>query len=194
MARIKETTVYAFDELSEKAKNKAIEKLYDINVDYEWDEYTIDEFKSILEKIGFSHTKINYSGFSSQGDGLSFTGYYSYNKGSLKAIIEEFPLWIELHKIVKNIQDIQRKNFYRIEGNIVRKNNYYCHENTVAFCTENQYLHSDIDKEIECEFRSLMKEFYSNLEKEYDYLTSEEAIIETIEANEYEFDAEGNMA
>ena len=32
------------------------------------------------------------------------------------------------------------------------------------------------------------------LRREYDYFTSEEAIIETIEANEYEFDENGNLA
>jgi predicted transcriptional regulator len=31
------------------------------------------------------------------------------------------------------------------------------------------------------------------LQKEYEYLTSEEAIIETIEANEYEFTEKGEM-
>ena len=34
--RIRETKVYPFDELSEDVKEKAIEKLYDINVDHEW--------------------------------------------------------------------------------------------------------------------------------------------------------------
>ena len=32
---------------------------------------------------------------------------------------------------------------------------------------------------------------YKTLEAEYDYMTSEAAIIETIEANEYEFDENG---
>jgi hypothetical protein len=31
------------------------------------------------------------------------------------------------------------------------------------------------------------------LQKECDYLSSEESIIETIEANDYEFDIDGNL-
>jgi hypothetical protein len=37
------------------------------------------------------------------------------------------------------------------------------------------------------------REIYRALETEYDYLTSEEAIIETIEANEYEFTEDGEL-
>jgi len=35
--------------------------------------------------------------------------------------------------------------------------------------------------------------FFRNLRNECDYLSSEEAIIETIEANEYTFEANGKM-
>lgn len=39
--------------------------------------------------------------------------------------------------------------------------------------------------------QSLLEDYRTILSKEYDYLTSEEAIKETIEANDYEFTAEG---
>ena len=38
--------------------------------------------------------------------------------------------------------------------------------------------------------RKLAREYYRDLEKCYDHLTSSESIIETIEANDYEFDSE----
>jgi len=39
----------------------------------------------------------------------------------------------------------------------------------------------------------LLEEYLSILQKEYDYLTSEESIIESIQCNEYDFDINGNL-
>lgn len=44
----------------------------------------------------------------------------------------------------------------------------------------------------ECFRRAILQDYLYILDREYDDLTSEKAIIETIEINEYEFDKEGN--
>jgi len=49
--RIKETKLYHFDELSEEAKQKAIEGLSDINTDYEWWESTYEDAENIGLKL-----------------------------------------------------------------------------------------------------------------------------------------------
>jgi hypothetical protein len=191
------TKVYKFAELSEEAKKHALEKLYDVNTDYDWHEFSFETFETILNMIGIDSTvkNISYSGFSSQGDGLSFVGRYSYKKGALKAIKKEFPTMAEVHSIVQNIQDIQKKCFYGIIGEIKRNSYHYCHENTVSFSVDDYSSRKaeSLEDEIEMEFRSLMQEFYSMLEKEHEYLTSEKAIIETIEANDYDFTENGRL-
>jgi hypothetical protein len=51
------------------------------------------------------------------------------------------------------------------------------------------------DKDAIHEFlNDLLQDYWIMLRNEYEYLTSEEAIIETIEANEYEFTEKGEMA
>jgi hypothetical protein len=47
------------------------------------------------------------------------------------------------------------------------------------------------DEELAEALRAFMKWIYRQLEREYDYLTSDEAIAESIIANEYEFTEEG---
>jgi hypothetical protein len=48
--------------------------------------------------------------------------------------------------------------------------------------------------ELETEFkRALGEEYLSLLRREYEYLTSEDAIVETIQANEYEFTEDGKL-
>ena len=64
------------------------------------------------------------------------------------------------------------------DDEIYRFNYHYSHSNSVT---------SD-NKELLNEARQLMNEFYRQLETAYESLNSKEAIIETILANEYEFD------
>lgn len=54
--------------LSEKAKNYCISNWIDEN-----DYAELDYFKAMLEEKGFRDPKISWTGFSSQGDGASFT-------------------------------------------------------------------------------------------------------------------------
>ncbi len=50
------------------------------------------------------------------------------------------------------------------------------------------------DEVLEDDFRnSLLEDYRIILEKEYDYLTSEEAIVETILANDYDFTLDGKI-
>ncbi len=50
---MKEVTIklYEFDELSERAQEEAIEKLSDINVDYDWWKYVYEDAERIGLKI-----------------------------------------------------------------------------------------------------------------------------------------------
>ena len=41
--------------------------------------------------------------------------------------------------------------------------------------------------------RSILEDYRIILQTEFEYLTSEEAIVEIIEANEYEFTADGHI-
>lgn len=84
--RILETKVYSFDELSEEAKEKAIEKWYE-NEDYPWMEEDLTEScKALLEENGctFEDINLSYSLSYGQGDGLCFTGYISKNGNTLR--------------------------------------------------------------------------------------------------------------
>lgn len=188
-----ETILYTFDELNDKAKQKAINTNRYINTDYyEWFDCTIEYVTEALEKIGFSDVKIMFSGFSSQGDGACFTGKYCYQKGALKAIKTEYPQWAELHTFCEELQTLERKDFYSIRFEISHTGSH-CHENATRFDFED--TRNDYGKTIygfdgsgykeSC--RTFMKHIYRSLESEYDELTSDEAVIDAIKSNEYEF-------
>lgn len=73
-----ETTVYDFDELSDEAKQNAIEKWYE-NEDYPWLEDNIACFLSENDPY-FYDKKTQYSLSYCQGDGLSFESKFDLEK------------------------------------------------------------------------------------------------------------------
>lgn len=205
MARLKVKTVYQFDELSDDAKETARSWWRAGGLDYDWWDYTFDDFRRILEILGYSvdHRDIQFSGFWSQGDGASFRGSYSYRKGAARDIRNYAPRDIRLHAIADALQDMQRRNFYQVTGQIGRGYgaSSYVHEMTMSFDVDradgacwSQEAADDAEEAFAEASRDLARWLYRTLEAEHDYLTSDESVDETIRANEYEFDEEGNIA
>jgi hypothetical protein len=194
--------IYKFDELSDKGKEKARNWWRNGGLDYDWHDHTLYEFVTICEIIGFDviESDIHFSGFWSQGDGASFTGSYKYSKGSTKKIREYAPQDAALHKIADTLQALQKRNFYGLWGNIERcSTSHYVHENTIscsdAYRDSDNYQDATSDAEetlTDCA-HDLCHWLYASLEREYDWLMSDEQIDETILCNEYEFTATGKI-
>lgn len=200
--RIMETKVYTFDELSESAKKKAIDKLRDINTNYEWYSGIIEDITVILKILGFSEVDISFSGFWSQGDGASFTGKYRFNAEWEKALNEYAPndeKWKEFGIALECASKyLQERGEGSIEAEISRSSHHYYHENTVSFnvySSEDMYASIPDDEEdsFKDTCKNIMRHIYKILEEEYVYLSSDEVVIETIKANEYEFMEDGRQ-
>lgn len=171
-----ETKIYTFDELSEDAKEKAIEELYDINVNYDWWEYTYEDAKWVgLKLTGFD------------------IGRGSYCEGELIEGME---------KVIENILSNHGESCgthklateYKETSDVLTKqmNEAYNDDSD-----EGYERYSELETEfedLENEFlKELLNEYLTMLRNEYEYLTSEEAIIETIRTNEYEFTEDGKL-
>ena len=149
--------------------------------------------------IGIEIDNIYFSGFCSQGDGACFVGAYSYVKNGIKNVKEYAPKDTELHRIAEALQEIQKTCFYSISASVKHSGHYYhkyCTDIDVDFENENglgDYYDSEKEESIAELLRDFMEWIYRNLETENDYLTSEEAIIETIKANEYDFTEDGKI-
>lgn len=194
--------LYTFEELDDDARQRAIDSNRDINTDYEWWDCTFYDVKSIGKILGIEIEveNIYFSGFSSQGDGAQFTGQYSYAKDSCKAIRAYAPLDTDLHKIADNLRDVQRKNFYSLFA-VVQSAGRYSHPGCTRIDVEdmrgNRAWNGASDDAEECiteYLRDFMYWIYKTLEREHDYLTSDECIRDTLIANEYEFLANGDIS
>ncbi len=99
MPRIIETTVYGIDELPDEAKEAARAWYRESCLDYEWYDFVYEDFGRICEILGVTLATttawlqgggtrdkpcIYWSGFSCQGDGASFQGWWSHARGARK--------------------------------------------------------------------------------------------------------------
>lgn len=213
-----ETPVFKFDQLSDEAKKRALEKNYDWNIDHDWWDFVYEDAIMMGEIIGISidtrrgskEPAIYFSGFSSQGDGASCECSYTYKVGALKELKSSAPArykdpatkkWVEqpgnveLHRICKALTAVQRKHFYQLEAK-VSTYGHYSHSGCTRVTVEHaEDRYRDIG-EAEADITQLLRDFmdwiYSRLEAEHDYLTSDEQIRDSLIANEMEFDEEGN--
>ena len=200
-----ETNVYTFDELDARAKDKARDWFRNVSSD-DFHEMSgacmYDDFVTCARILGIdisTHTvrlmngtsrqapDIFYSGFCSQGDGASFAGTYRYAKGAAKAIREHAPLDTDLHSIAGELQRLQKRHFYGVSARISAP---WSHRLNVEVA-EVGGMRWDFDDTLQDILQSFADWMYEQLEKEYEYQNSDEAVNENIRANEYEFTSDG---
>jgi len=163
--KTKTINIYSFNELSEEAKKTAIEKLYDINVNHDWWEFTYEDAKNIGLKITSFDLDRNR-----HAKGELILSFAEVIANILKDHGETCDTYKTAEKYMEWWQPVFNKYMETEEG-------------------EEELM------EIEEDFlKDLLEDYSIILQREYEYLTSEEAIIETIEANEYEFTEGGKLA
>lgn len=196
--RIEETKIFKYSELSDTAKEKAREwwigHVYTSPSDWE---HVYDDAKHIAKLFGLEISDISYSGFWSQGDGACFEGSYRYVKDSVKNVKAYAPQDTELHEIVSALAKAQKKHFYKLKASCKHRG-HYNHSGCMqvdVYHTDDEYRDiGDTEKDVRDLLRSFADWIYEQLEKDYEYQTSDENAEECILANEYEFLEDGSRA
>lgn len=174
--KTKTINIYEFSELSETAKEKALQNLSDINVDFDWWEsvYSDAEESAGLRLTGFDIERGDCTGELLCGM-MESIKLIKANHGES---CDTYNLAIEYEnkysKLFAKYEEPERKSICIAEGN--------------------EYDFANELDELETEYKDeLCTEYLSILRHEYEYQTTEEAIVETIEANEYEFNINGEQ-
>jgi len=163
-----EINLYKFQELSEEAKQNAIEKLSNINVSHEWWDSTYEDAKNVGIKLQYFELDRNKSA----------TGEFIDSPQEVaNKIIKEHGEQCETHKTaLKFLSEIEKINSREV-GNT----------------EEEERQEADIEDVNEEFLKDILHDYANILQEECEYLQSEEAIIETIEANEYDFTEDGKL-
>lgn len=195
--RIVETKVYKYEELSDSAKERAREWYLEDGLCYDWWDFCYEDFARVAEILGIEIScsqgrgaEIYFTGFYCQGSGSSFNGTYRYAKGAVAKIKQYAPQDEELHRIAEALQAVQSRHFYKLRASVESHRD--------ASIRVEVWHDDDLYRDIgdsEDEVRDLMNDFndwmFKRLQDEYEYLTSDEEVAESIIVNEYEFDEDG---
>jgi len=169
-ARIK---VYKYGELEESVKQKVLEKWQNINVDYGWWEFIYDD----AERIGLSLGEFKLD------RGAYCTGVWIEGAEEVaEKILQEHGKDSETYKdaLAFQVRLEQAESIFENEDEYDPE--YYEFEDSAEY--------AEICEEF---LRTLLEDYRIILQKDYEYFTSEKAIVETIEANEYEFTEDGQI-
>jgi hypothetical protein len=164
--------------------------------DEDWFEFVKENFIEACAALGIEVTAAYFSGFSSQGDGASFTGHYTYKKGALAQVKKDYPTWSALHEAARELQEVQKYHKYQLEADI-GKCGRHVHEQTMNVTLSSGCRYDNIRDDAEPivleVMQCLAREYYENLEDEYEYRTGDEALKETFDANGCLFSEDGEI-
>jgi len=165
-----EINLYSFEELNYTAKERALSKFYDINVNHNWWEfiyYDAKELGILIKSFDLDrgkHIEIDIDSCYYCED-VANKIISTHGKTCQTYIISE--------TFLKDREDIE----FKYDDELINEEQF----DDMISALEEEYTND------------IANEYLTMLEKEYEYLTSEEAIIEMICANEYQFTEDGKL-
>jgi hypothetical protein len=200
------TPIERFKSLPKRQQDEILDKYRDFNTEHtEWWDCVYDDFKHDMSGIGIDVERMYFSGFSSQGDGACFDGrVYSWGD-FLPSIYRADPALISLAEQAWSFRVQHRGHYYHENCTSFTSDmaspSDYCYSEKDEFVqayspykTEIQdavfltilqgYDYDKLHDEFEEEFKSHMRALYNRLEVEYDAQTSDESVLEALNAND----------
>lgn len=180
--------------LPDSVQERLLEKYWDLNVQHDWPDETIAEFKAKALALGVEVDDVYWSGFWSQGDGACFTGRITDWSKFLAAVKPDID-----PAVGGWVGDNSTTMYIKTRGS-------YCHSGTMhtefdfqdleqppdledlqlslwKVLTKNGDILYEMESDILAYLRGLADGLYQELEKEYEGLTSDEAVADALLAN-----------
>ena len=221
MSKTIEVEVFKWEELSQTAKDR-VRDWYIEGMNYEWWDSVYEMAIEDGKEKGFYIDKINFSGFWSQGDGASWSGFVDVRQWLEENCADSIGVsaWCALIQedvVTKNIQVTQSGRYSHEEtmsfANVEDDTDSFPDEYKIAqdsilkgmtianlfdlIVTDDTCPYKNVDDittAIAISGKQYARDIYRRLQDEYEYLTSEEAIAEACDANDYFFDSDGRLA
>jgi hypothetical protein len=195
-----------FKNLAKRQQDEILDKHRHYNTEHlEWWDSVYDDFKHDMLSVGIEVHRMYFSGFCSQGDGACFEGrVYSWGD-FLPSILRADPALITLAEQawsfrVEHCGHYYHENCTSFTSDMACPSDYCYSEldefvhayspykteiQDAVFLTNLQgYDYDKLNEEFEAEFKSHMRDLYNRLEVEYDALTSDESVLEALNAND----------
>jgi len=190
--------------MTDDEKQKLIDDNRDININHgsDWWDFTYDTFREDMAAIGIRVDTMYFSGFASQGDGACFEGVVDdwtlllpaigyYNDLLIRTAAE---FWS--HKSVHS-GPYHHEYSVRFDSEVFNphvEHVMWSHDandhdgvpllSAAARAVLGTFDYDEIETELRDVFRDKMRDLYRRLEREYDWLTSDGVVWETLMAND----------
>jgi hypothetical protein len=222
MPATKEITIYKWEELSQSAQQKARD-WYIEGMDYNWWDSVYEMAIEDGKEKGFYIDKIYFSGFYSQGDGASWIGQVDVRQWLEENCEDSIGLsaWCALiqEDVVDKFSKVVANNSHYCHESTMQFGDVEDHTDefvddwqmelpSIFKGMEVQHLFDIIDTDPNCTLKSTegitqaitesgrdyAKDIYARLREEYEYLCSEEMMLDHFNCNDYHFTEEGALA
>ena len=192
---------------------KLIDEYRDINIYYDWWDSTYDHFHTTMRQIGVQVDEMYFRGFWSQGDGACFDGYITEWAAFLPSVDPDYnnPVLIE-HARRHFSFSCKHKGYHCHERAVWYDTDLPLPESSIDMDFAKEYspypmddlrtyawlvvLNRFTDTILERDFREAfaghMQNLYDLLESDYEHLTSDEVVWDTIVANDLHLNEEEN--
>jgi len=212
LAKLPQTPIsraFTYPELTPEAQQRALED-WAHDQPYEgWWDMEEENLREDMKLRGIEIEDVQFSGFYSQGDGSSFVGNvdllhfmnWDAQQGEASRHLATTHKEVYLSQIPFNGEASVN---YEWMVNITRNSHHYSHENTVSTNIEYNFFGDgdddlpedaviSLENDLNDIMREYMRSYYKQLEAQYDYLTGEEAFIESCADNAWLFDESGEL-
>jgi len=195
--------LYSFDELEKPAKEKALVEYSDLNHGFDWWNDQYDDFVTLCSYLGITVEKgsIRFSGFYSQGDGSTFSASIDIPKLLTAIQTEAWKTYAPMQEFTFTLPAADRRVIALVANGALqeapgissRMRGYNVGVDLgLSVVLEGSTPHENVFDELEklqdwlgLVAVKLNAHLYASLEKQYEFLTSDTAIEESIVANEY---------
>lgn len=186
-----------YQDLDEDVKEKLRDELRysDGYLSDDWWDGEYDWAREVGAMFGLRLDNIYFSGFSSQGDGASFTGKLYFKECNEEELPKDIKSIYNILKEPAALLTITNGETYAVS---ISTSGTYSHSNTMSFAfnypeltEEDEDMLARYEDDISQALRDFADWIYKNLEQEYDYLMSDECVDEALISYECEYDEDG---
>jgi hypothetical protein len=200
------TPLQKFNMMPEKQRTAVLDKYRQWNVDnVDWWEFVEATFKSDMDAIGIRVDKIKFNGFWSQGDGACFEGVVAdwplfltsigYSDAALIYAAENFD-WSftcnHTHYLYYHHKSVSYGGEINLPDNV--DDHYFADRylewgpddiRTATLMTNlSAYAPMALQEAFMTVFENYMVDLYKRLHEEYDHLTSDESVLDSLDMND----------
>jgi hypothetical protein len=197
--RYKQLPIYKFEEAPENLKQKILDNYREINVDYDWWDFDglIDPSQEDVKKLS-PEDKKRYDKVMKSGKSVFKykIGSFDLDRSNYLQLENVEPADEQLFFGILGLTKAERKKIYKVKP--YNDNNRETDTKIEVWFDEDAKITDDekerIEQKVSGAWSDIIHQAKKDLRKDYEYNLSDEAIKETLIANEYDFDEKGKIA